>query len=63
MSVRPNWMEVCISQLLAKTLLDYKLEGKVGLFIMMCQLVHRRREEYDLCRLIASGLCGIDTMK
>ena len=63
MSVRLNWMEVCVSQLLAKTLLDDMSEGEVGLFIMMPQLVHQSCDEHDLCSLIASGLCGIVKMK
>ena len=51
------------SQLLAKTLLDDKPEGEVGLFIMVRQLVHQSHEEHDLHRLIASGLSGIVKMK
>ena len=51
------------SQLLAETLLDDKLDGEVGLLIMVRQLVHQSREEQDLHRLIASGLCGVVKMK
>ena len=47
------------SQLLAKTVLDDESEGKVGLFMMVHQLVRRSREEHDLHRLIACGLSGI----
>jgi hypothetical protein len=51
------------SQLLAKTLLDDKPDGEVGLFMMLRQLVHPSREEHDLYRLIACGLCGVVKMK
>jgi hypothetical protein len=63
MSVRIDWIEVTRSQLLAKTVLDDESEGKVGLFMMVRQLVHRSREEHDLHRLIACGLSGVVKMK
>ena len=63
MSVRIDWIEVTRSQLLAKTVLDDESEGKVGLFMMVCQLVRRSREEHDLHRLIACGLSGVVKMK
>jgi hypothetical protein len=63
MSVRIDWIEVTRSQLLAKTVLDDESEEKVGLFMMVRQLVHRSREEHDLHRLIACGLNGVIKMK
>ena len=63
MSVRIDWIEVTRSQLLAKTVLDDESEGKVGLFMMVHQLVHRSRKEHDLHRLIACGLSGVVKMK
>ncbi len=63
MSVRINWMEVCISQTLADTLLGDESEGEVGLFIIVRQLVHQSCEEHDLHHLVTSGLCGVVKMK
>ena len=62
MSVRIDWIEVTRSQLLTKTVLDEELEGKVGLFMVVRQLIHRSHEEHDLHRLIACGLNGVVKM-